>query len=160
MNRVLSASFPLLLVGALIAIGGCGQTNLLLVPVEGRVTLDGEPLPEVVVTFTPIGATLGNGAVGGTAADGRFTLTDVRGEPGAHAGEYRVSLYPTPVPNPSGAPTDVVSLGATSLPAIYINPHESPLRATVPPGGCTLEVVLTRSGEGATVRAAAGPPES
>ena len=150
----------MLLLGALVAIGGCGQTNPSLVPVEGRVTLDGNPLPEVVVTFTPIGTTPGNGAVGGTAADGRFTLTDVRGQPGAHAGEYRVSLYPTPVRDPSGVPTDVVSLGATSLPGIYINPNESPLRTTVPPKGCTLEVVLTRSGEGATVRTADSPPRT
>lgn len=72
-------------------------------------------------------------------------LFDVRGEPGAHVGEYQVSVYPAPSQT-QNSPADVVSTGNTNGPAIYINPVDSPLRATVPPGGGTVEVKLDSSG--------------
>ena len=155
MSPISSVRFCFLLLSAFAAASGCGKANPSLVPVSGRVTLDDKPLSEVVVTFSPIGATQGNGALGATAAEGQFTLTDVRGNAGVRVGEYRVSLYPTPVGNPNDDPADVVSTGAVSVPAMYLNPSQSPLRATVPPGGGTVEVILTRSGEGATTRTTA-----
>src|SRR5262249_39741772 len=82
-----------LVIGGMTALAGSGSKSG-LVPVGGRVTLDGQPVPKVVVTFTPIGNTLGSGSVGSADADGWFTLTDVRGSAGAYAGEYKISLYP------------------------------------------------------------------
>ncbi len=128
-----------------------------LVPVRGRITLEGKPVTEVVVTFTPLGDTPGNGAMGATDADGRFTLTDVRGTTGAHVGEYKVSLYPAPTAAKRDDPADVVSKGGgSSVPGIYIDPNQTPVRATVPAGGGFVEVSLTRSGKDATAKTTPG----
>lgn len=127
---------------------GCGGGPG-LVPVEGRVLLDGRPVREVVVTFTPLDETPGSGSIGSTDAEGRFALTDVRGSPGVYVGTYRVSLYPAPTVAARDDPADVVARG-DGVPAIYIDPNRTPLRALVPPGGGTVEVFLTGSGQGAT----------
>lgn len=129
-----------------------------LVPVRGRITLDGKPLKDVIVTFTPIGDTRGNGALGGTDADGRFTLTDVRGSAGAVVGEYKVSLYPAPASSRRDDPADVVSKGGLGVPAIYLDLNNTPLRATIPPGGGTVELLLTGSGKGATTKSVPHTP--
>ncbi len=144
-------STRLCLTVALIALSGCGATNSALVPVGGIVTMNGQPVAELIVTFTPTGETLGNGALGGTDTEGRFILMDVRGEPGAYVGEYRVSLYPTPTGNTAGLPTDVVSSGAAGIPAIFLDPNNSPLRAIVPKSGAEVEVVLSTDGNSSTV---------
>lgn len=144
-------SFRLCLIFALIVLSGCGATNTALVPVSGIVTMNGQPVAELIVTFTPTGETLGNGALGGTDTGGRFTLMDVRGDAGAYVGEYRVSLYPTPTGDTAGLPTDVVSSGAAGIPAIFLDPNNSPLRAIVPKSGAEVEVVLATNGKSSTV---------
>ena len=40
-------------------------------------TFEGKPVKEVIVNFQPTGDTQGNGALGSTDADGRFTLMEV-----------------------------------------------------------------------------------
>src|SRR5262245_19266440 len=139
----------------LLAAGCAGKEPL--VPVRGRVTLDGKPVKEVVVTFTPVGDTKGSGSVGATDADGRFTLTDVRGSAGAYVGEYKVSLYPARTGTRPDDPADVVSKGGGNVPAIYIDPNRTPLRATVPPAGGSVEILLTASGQGATAKFSGEP---
>lgn len=141
--------FPSLLLATL----GCG-TKPDLVPVRGRITLDGKAVAEVVVTFTPLGDTPGNGAMGATDLSGNFALTDVRGGTGTRVGEYRISLYPAPTGGTRpGEPADVVAKGSTSsVPGVYLDPNHSPLRATIPPSGGSVEVVLTRTGKGATTK--------
>jgi hypothetical protein len=141
---------PWLLV-ALLASVGCGADNPDLVPVAGIVTMKGRPVAEVIVTFTPTGKTIGNGALGGTDTKGHFALMDVRGGQGAYPGEYKVSLYPTPTSATAGLPTDVVSSGSAGIPAIILDPNNTPLRATVPASGAEVEVALTASGEGSIV---------
>jgi hypothetical protein len=139
------------LVVALLAMVGCGAENPALVPVTGIVTMDGEPLPEVAVTFTPTGETLGNGAIGGTNGEGRFTLIDIRGSTGLHPGEYKVSFYPTPSGKNASDPTDVVASGGVGLPGIVMDPNNTPIRATVPASGGDVRIALTPSGEDSTV---------
>ena len=139
----------------LLAAVGCGSKPELF-PVRGRITLDGRPVKEVVVTFTPLGDTRGSGSVGSTDADGRFTLTDVRGSAGAYVGDYKVSLYPAPVGARQDDPAAVVSKGG-GVPGIYIDPNRTPLRVTVPPAGGSVEVLLTASGQGATTKFSGEP---
>jgi hypothetical protein len=124
-----------------------------LVPVEGRVTLDGQPVREMLINFQPVGDNPGTGAHAMTDADGRFALLDTRGGTGAYPGEYKVSFYPPLGRKKEGDPsTDVVTDGSKSgLPKVYLDADRSPLRATVPAGGGTAEVVLTASGKGAAV---------
>lgn len=132
---------------------GCSQATG-LAPISGRVTLDDKPVPNMIVNFTPVGETPGNGALACTNDDGRFTLLDARGESGAHVGEYKVSFYPSASRTKQTDPAlDVVSVPSRGgLPAIYLDPNQTPLRATVPQGGGTVKLVLTRTGAGATAK--------
>ncbi len=134
-------------ISALLPIAGCGAENPSLVPVSGIVTMDGDPLPEVAVTFNPIGETLGNGALAGTDAEGRFKLIDVRGADGAHPGEYRISFYPTPSGGGADDPASVVSSGSVGLPGIVMDPNNSPVQATVPASGGEVRIALTVDGD-------------
>jgi hypothetical protein len=122
--------------------------------VEGRVTLDGKPVSEMLINFQPVGNTGGTGAHAMTDTDGRFTLSDMRGGTGAHVGEYKVSFYPPLGRKKEGDPsTDVVTDGSKAgLPRIYLDAAKSPLRATIPEGGGTAEVILTASGKNTAVK--------
>jgi hypothetical protein len=138
----------------LLPLAGCNKDPG-LVPVSGRVTFEGKPVKEVIVNFQPAETTPGNGALGGTDADGRFTLTDSRGQRGAYAGEYKVLFYPAlPAGVKEGDAADVVGgrVRGRSIPEIYLNVNSTPLRATVPAGGCTVEVILTKTGAEATTK--------
>jgi hypothetical protein len=85
----------------LVAIGllatGCsrGGNRPIVHPVKGRVTLEGQPLEGVGVSFSPVVKGQGATAFGKTLADGSYTLTSTRGGTlgaGAAAGEYVVML--------------------------------------------------------------------
>jgi hypothetical protein len=123
-------------------------------PVKGRVTLEDKPVPDMIVNFTPLGETAGNGALACTDANGQFTLLDARGQAGAYVGEYKVSFYPAVSRTKQTDPAlDVISVPSRGgLPAIYLDPNKTPLRATVPQGGGTVEILLTPSGAGATAK--------
>jgi hypothetical protein len=142
-----------LLVGVSVLVAGCGKGSG-VVPVSGRVTLEGEPVKNMMVNFTPAGETEGHGAIAVTDADGRFTLQGVRGESGVRVGEYKVSFYPADVPATPDDPADVVgaSRRRTGLPGIYLDANQTPLRVAIPEGGGTVEVILTKSGKGATTK--------
>ena len=73
--------------GLMIAlVGGCGK--LVLVPVEGRVTLDDKPLGGAAITFMPLTAGL-QPATAVSDADGRFRL-ETRQAPVTMPGLYKV----------------------------------------------------------------------
>jgi hypothetical protein len=143
-----------LLAAGLAITAGCGDGGPKLVPVEGRVTLDGKPVKEMLINFQPVGNTHGTGANGMTDADGKFTLIDSRGGTGAYAGEYKVSFYPPLGRKTEGDPsTDVVDDGSKrGLPKIYLDGDKTPLRATIPEGGGTAEIILTASGKDTAVK--------
>lgn len=143
--RMRSSLLSLALV--VVALTGCGGNDSpLLVPVSGVVLYEGKPLIEHAITFNPIGTTPGSGSIGGTGTDGRFSLMDVRGEPGAYVGEYRVSLYPTPSGSSANNPANMVRVQRNVLPGSYIDPSNSPVRATVGENGGSIEIVLNKSG--------------
>lgn len=75
-------------------LAGCGRGHA-VAPVAGRVTVDGSPVENVVVTFTPVGeaADPGPGSFGRTDSDGRYSL-NVAGtrRSGAVLGRHRVTL--------------------------------------------------------------------
>lgn len=146
------SSLAVLTVG-LVVVTGCSRGPK-LVPVNGRVTLDGKPVQEMLINFQPVGNTTGEGAHAMTDTDGRFTLSDMRGGTGAHVGEYKVSFYPALGRKKEGDPTtDVVSDGSKSgFPRIYLDADKSPLRATIPEGGGTAEVILTATGKDTAVK--------
>jgi hypothetical protein len=86
----------LLLVGIGLTLG-CGGSRY--APVSGTVTLDGKALPNVVVTFQPIGdgqLNPGPGSSARTNDRGEFSLTVIGGtEHGAVVGWHQVQILPT-----------------------------------------------------------------
>jgi hypothetical protein len=67
-----------------------------IVPVSGTVRLNGEPYPNAIVTFQPLGSKLedelGRGSTGKTGPDGRYTLIYDGERPGAVVGKHRVRI--------------------------------------------------------------------
>lgn len=137
----------------ILAVLGCGDGGPPLVPVHGRLTLDGQPLPFKTVRFVPEPGTPGTGAGATTRADGTFTLLAVR--PGATSdvkgvppGWYRVvvteplfPIEPPPATAADGMPAPAIGLPdlrvrkQPSIPAAYTNAEASPLRMEVPRAG-------------------------
>src|SRR5262245_63669140 len=81
---------------AVVLLSGCDGRAV--APVSGRVTLDGQPLANVLVVFEPInGNNPGLGSVGRTDADGRFVLRQIQPDrPGALVGQHRVRFRTAP----------------------------------------------------------------
>lgn len=87
---------PIFVAGCMLSIAGCGGAGFKFAPVSGQVTMDGKPLPNVHVTFMPLGTTdsdvVGPGSHDLTDADGRFQLRTTTGIPGAVVGNHRISI--------------------------------------------------------------------
>lgn len=131
-----------------IAAGGCGPaSSLTLVPVEGRVTLDGKPVPGCIVTFEPADqhAATGPQAVGVADKDGWFRVRSSGNRLGAVPGVHRVFV----------APTDVVSAAGESRPAAQ-HPEATASPDLVPPryqspGTSGLEATVVAEGKNSFV---------
>ena len=116
---------------AVSALAGCGagSTNLETAAAEGVVLLDGQPLADADVAFSP---EKGPTATARTDAEGKFKLMTYRAGDGAVAGKHTVTVNKQVAKgkNAQGY-TDYQSV----VPALYVNPAKSPLTATIPPGG-------------------------
>lgn len=114
---VLSMALP-------IALAGCGSGET-LVPVSGRITLNGKPLAGVHVSFqprsrVPVAASAGSASFGVTDSDGRYTLRTVTtDQPGAVPGQHEVRLS-TPLPA-STSDEDLASAAKDPIPADFRN---------------------------------------
>src|SRR3977135_1292047 len=89
------------LIAACIACAVAAGCHRDVVPVSGRVTLNGQPLAGAVVTFQPRGNTqsprpAGTGSIGHTNEQGRFSLRMVKpDQPGAVVGDHTVTIGTT-----------------------------------------------------------------
>jgi hypothetical protein len=129
-----------------------GKTAPTLVPVEGVIRIDGEPLKRVTVRFVP---TTDDGAdhvaFGETDERGRYTLL-CKGQTGACVGENQVLIIE--IPPPSSVPKDdrghqltgpyYKKLGGRPVPTKYANVVDSPLTADVQPGRTQYDFDLAR----------------
>jgi hypothetical protein len=70
---------------------GCNRSGLDLAPVEGVVTLDGVPVAEAGIMFSPVEPGKGLPATGATDEQGKFTLQTAN-QPGAAIGDHRVAI--------------------------------------------------------------------
>lgn len=114
---------------------GCSGSSNPVAPVNGVVTLNGKPVADMVVTFTPVPGktasvgdenTPGKSATGNTDAEGKFTLSTYERNDGALVGEHKVTVFGTgPDPTPPG-----------SVPKDYT--------MEVKPGSNDLEIKLTK----------------
>lgn len=116
---------------------GCGAKQ---VPIEGTVTLDGDPLAGAQVLFDQPDRSSGKSFAGKTDESGHFTLRPVGGDPDADvAGTYRVSLT-TVVPDREATEHDPVP--PERVPKHYRN---GSLEFEVPEGGTdTADFELTK----------------
>ena len=92
------ALFVLVALAAAAQFAGCARPSANIVPVSGKVTLDGQPLVGANITFQPITdkaatANSASGSFAKTDAEGKFTLELITPEqPGALVGKHRVTI--------------------------------------------------------------------
>jgi len=151
--RTRNFGYSLALAGAMTCAGsGCTNPNK-LVPVEGKVTLNGEPVAGAAVQFVPEAG--GNPAYAETAADGTYKITTRDPGDGAAPGRYSVIILWEPPPPPlfrtgeGGLSRQQMQEAIEkhqealkragkgySIPVLYSNLSSTPLKVTVPaPGG-------------------------
>jgi hypothetical protein len=128
LTRVLAFCFSTTLAGLL---GGCGpgeDPHPATVPVQGKVTYQGQPVPKGTITFQPAD---GRPAVGEIQPDGTYRLSTFGEKDGAIPGVHKVMILantgdPTKMPSTPGyvAPKDLV-------PQKFAKPETSGLEATV-----------------------------
>jgi hypothetical protein len=117
---------------------GGGKATPTIVPVEGVVRIDGQPLQKVRVRFLPEGEYGPDFTASGVTDEvGHFTLT-CKSQPGACTGENQVLILETP---PPALPRDAQGhphaeayyekLGGRPVPPEYANVVSSPLKMTV-----------------------------
>ena len=71
---------------------GCGD-GLTRVPIQGLVKAQGTPLGNAMIQFTPKAGTVGDGALGMSDADGKFTVISSRqDDSGIPPGKYGVRV--------------------------------------------------------------------
>jgi hypothetical protein len=141
---------------------GCGGTDRpALAPASGTVKLDGVAVEGASVTFFPAGG--GRPASGVTDAKGRYSINTYQDAPGAIVGEHQVSVTKVSGPGAYASQKDAPATSSESdadnsagllseitvtesgesnepqivyeVPQKYMNPKDSGLQITVPPGG-------------------------
>ena len=122
-------------------------TTVETVPVEGTVTLDGEPVASADVTFVPDGKAQGYGAFGKTDEAGHYVLQLSAGpnsKPGAIPGKYQVRMMQ--LLNSEGGPLNPADktqqAGGDGIPLKYNDPLKPALTAVVPEDGGTIDFEL------------------
>ncbi len=119
----------LCLLAALLFATGCGQK---LVPVTGKVTVNGQPVGNLQVSFEHTGDGQGVG-LGFTKADGTYQVHYPGSKVGAPPGDYVVRITPSETDDPASA--------APAIPAKYNTASE--LSATVDSGKTNFDFDLT-----------------
>jgi hypothetical protein len=143
---------------------GCGGATK-PVPVEGKVTLDGQPVAGAAVSFL-MGPGTPQPAHGETQEDGSYRINTANLGEGALPGEYKVTVVWEPPPPPQfrsgeGGPSRQEQQRAIeqaqakarktgkgpNIPAIYSDPVKTPLKVKVPAPGGRADFALTSKGD-------------
>ncbi len=119
---------------------GCGASGGPgTVPASATVILDGEPIEGVTVTLLPEGSSVkGKGGYGVTDTSGNVTFKSGPETDGVPAGKYRVLFQKLTQADGSPIPPDAMAIDletVNAVPAIYNDPDNSPILATVEEGG-------------------------
>lgn len=135
---------------AALALAGCSKTPPPIVPVEGVVLLNDQPLPNAEVQFVPVDPALGAEytAVGTTDEQGRFRLT-CKGQPGACVGDNRVTVADASMPESlRGKQNEEAKFAAglknRPIPARYNSVAATPLKIAVSAGQAEYKVEMKR----------------
>lgn len=115
-----------------IGCGGSGDEGPVVVPVVGKVTVDGEVIQGAGVSFRP-DTEKGNSAefmpAGATDAEGKYELMATASKKGAPPGWYKVVVMP-----PSAPPGSDVVITFPEYNAKYMKPEETDLSFEVKEG--------------------------
>jgi len=129
---------------AVMGCGGGGTEGPKTFPVTGKLTVGGQPVPDVIVQLIPLDpAKLG--AAGKTDASGQFKVTATNGTAGAVAGKYKVVLQKTggmdasQYTNPGAGGPPKVTL---PFPAEYAAAATTPKEIDVGNAAVTLDLAL------------------
>jgi hypothetical protein len=120
---------------------GCVSSRPAIVPVEGVLLMNDQPVPNAEVQFVPMERGLGPEyiATGTTDEQGRFTLT-CRGQTGACACENRVTVVDAAPPERARGPSAIAQSEMARhyrerknrpIPVDYANVARTPLSVTV-----------------------------
>jgi hypothetical protein len=132
---VCRSRLPLLLV-VFAAITGCSNSEL--VPLSGKVTLDGAPLPTAIITFMNVS----NGPSGyGSVQENGSYFAKTGGQSGLKPGDYQISVV-------AYQPEEVIDRTRAKNPKVitlerYANPQTSGFNHTLGPSGGTFDIELT-----------------
>jgi len=95
---------------------GCGSGGPALYSVTGKVTLDGQPLPNVNVAFFPSDQKLPSS--GGIAdSQGVYRLTTAQGLSGAVAGKHKITVYGGQQGGPTARPEELYKNAGSKMDA-------------------------------------------
>ena len=120
-------------------LAGCGD-GLNRVPIQGTLTSMGAPVDNASLSFIPEEGTVGEGAIGRTDAEGKFTVISSRqSDSGIPPGKYRVRVSrlidgQTGAPLPPDEPEADHPHAMESIPSPYSS-MRSPLEATISDAG-------------------------
>ncbi|MFO0821437.1 MAG: hypothetical protein U1A77_26070 [Pirellulales bacterium] len=126
---------------------GCGSSSIPFGQVDGRVTMDGQPVQDVVVVFVPQanGAGAAARSFGQPDPAGRFQLKTDQGQAGAVVGEHVVILEDLgPYSAPRTEDGTLLKPYVPRFPATYSDPVRSPWKVSVAAGSQTIELEVKR----------------
>ncbi|WP_166830219.1 hypothetical protein [Thalassoroseus pseudoceratinae] len=118
--------------------GGSAGEDYEVVPVSGKITVNGEPAEGISVAFFPVEGTPGTGGFATTDASGAYQLQTRQGRDGTAPGQYRVLFTQILMPDGSPVPKDEMAtdVGAVNqLPEHFNDPYNTPIGATVEKDG-------------------------
>lgn len=121
---------------------GCGPSGLPQADVSGKVTFQGNPVADVLVSFIP---EKGPGASGKTDAEGNYTLMTKKPGDGAVVGKHVVTIS-QPVQGmilEKGKPPRMVPPPKLTIPPKFADATTSGLIAEVKDGGNTINFELS-----------------
>lgn len=102
-TRFLSLSLGLAMF--LLVFSGCAPAGIPVVPVQGTVLFEGEPIDRALVTFVPVSE--GRNTAGITDSNGRFSMiTPGAKKSGCMPGEYKVMITKKQVVDSRGRPVE------------------------------------------------------
>lgn len=127
-------------------LAGCGGDGLNRVPIQGVVKAAGVPLPNAVVQFTPKEGTPGEGAIGQSDAEGKFTVISSRqDDTGVPPGSYGVRVSLLVDGKGKSLPPNAMQAdypdAKEAIPAPYSLPN-SPIEVTIDDKGGQVEVSI------------------
>jgi len=122
-----------LLAVALLSFSGCSDPEYSLMPLSGTVTLQGKPLANAQIMFSPVGNQPGPSSYATTDDQGQYQLVTLdQDKSGAVVGTHRVTITTARAINPDGG--EGSPLSRELVPRPY---RDGTFQVEVPPEGST-----------------------